>query len=93
MNEITDYNAALADAAQWLARRDELAAQAAAIPERIETPEQAQTAAALLPEIKKHVKDLSNRRLELTRQIDAMKKSLMEQEREMAAPGCGGGGV
>jgi hypothetical protein len=86
MNEITDYNAALADAAQWLARRDELAAQAAAIPAQIETPEQAQTAAALQSEIKHHVKDLSTRRLELTRQIDALKKSLMDQEREMAAP-------
>lgn len=84
--EINAYNAQLAESVEWLATRDALAERALQVPERIETQQDVESAAALQSEIRAHVKALNEKRMNLTRQLDTVKKSLIAQEREMIQP-------
>jgi hypothetical protein len=71
--------------AEWVARRDAVVSRAAAIisvssDQDLEVSGKAQT------EMTKSLKELERARMDITRQIDSVKKGFMDQEKELAAP-------
>lgn len=69
---------------QWLERRNTLLQSASSI-QSVESDADLSRAGTIQTEINKHIKALGNARLELTRKLDAVKKDIMNQERDMAA--------
>jgi multidrug efflux pump subunit AcrA (membrane-fusion protein) len=82
VNEIITINPADLQKADWIAKRDHFI-ELADMVQAVETDEQVQASGATYTAIKKHIKFLSDERLALTRRIDAAKKGIMDQEKEM----------
>jgi hypothetical protein len=73
---------ALAKKTEWIAKRDQLIIQAAAVP-CVTNAEELERAGKLQTAISKAIKELESARMELTRQLDNRKKEIMAQERDM----------
>ena len=73
---------ALGKKADWLAKRDTLLEQVVKVT-TVENDNQLELSGNLQRDISKHVKELGRDRLDLTRQIDTVKKSIMDQEKAM----------
>lgn len=78
-------NDKLAPFSAWIERRAALIAQAAAIA-AVDNPQVLNLVGGLLADAKKHLAALEKQRKELTIPLDAEKKRLMDQERELGNP-------
>lgn len=72
------------ETADWLGKRETLLAEARCI-EVVDSDEALEVAGAAQTAISKHIKAMASERLALTRQIDAVKKDIMAQERALVA--------
>ena len=69
--------------AEWIDERDKLIAIAVNLP-AVETQQMLDLAGDMISRCAKHRKQLNQARLIITRQIDALKKQIMDQEKELA---------
>lgn len=69
-------------AAEWICKRDEFIAEATKIKE-VSCDADLEESGELQAKISKHIKHLGGKRLELTRQIDEVKKGIMDEERKL----------
>lgn len=77
-------NPAALKEAEWLQKRDDLVVKMTAI-KAVDSDEVLEVTGKLQKQASKLIKGLSNSRLELTRPLDTMKTSIMDQERELIA--------
>jgi hypothetical protein len=75
-------NAAALQKAEWMADRDSTIADMVKV-EQVESAAELEVSGALQTKAGKLIKTLGRHRLDLTRQLDAKKKEIMDQEREM----------
>lgn len=84
-NEIITVNPADIEAAEWMAQRDKLIAQAATITS-VSSDEELEIAGKFETDCKKLVKKLETIRKGITSPLDEAKKTIMAKEKELAAP-------
>lgn len=82
--EVVLHGAGSLAKADWVAKRDAMLADAAMV-DIVDNDEKLEWAGRLQAQITKHVKALAEERLALTRPIEALKKDIIAQEKELAA--------
>ena len=82
---IITVNTSGIEAADWLAKRAELAERAQAITQ-VTNDEELEVAGKFETDCKKQIKALSEIRLAMTRPLDAAKKSITDKEKELVKP-------
>lgn len=83
-NEVAIIGNELAKESAWIASREIILRNASEI-KLVENDYELRAAGNLQTTIAKHIKALNTERLNLTRRLDAIKKDIMNQEREMCA--------